>query len=262
MLFLLSSNSGSRPIWNPLEQLIIEATAPFQKLVTKTVIITRNFWLDYFNLVDVRSQNRRLKRKNNALRMENNRYRELLATHQRLQGLLQFSQTSNRPVLAAQVIGRDPTGWFESIIIDKGAHAGLKVDMPVVSANGVVGRIVSVSPNYAKTLLIIDQNSAVDCLIQRSRDRGMVRGLSADRCKLEYVVKSSDVVVEDIVVTSGLGGIFPKGLPVGQVSDVKETSGELFKDIQISPAVDFSKLEEVLVILRENESLTHQKETG
>ena len=87
VLFLLSSNSGSRPIWNPLEQLIIEATAPFQKLVTKTVIITRNFWLDYFNLVDVRRQNRRLKRKNNALRMENNRYRELLATHQRLQGL-------------------------------------------------------------------------------------------------------------------------------------------------------------------------------
>ncbi|MBK5099917.1 MAG: rod shape-determining protein MreC [Desulfobacteraceae bacterium] len=260
VLFLLSSNSGSRPIWNPVEQLIIEATAPFQKLITQTVKITRNFWLNYFDLVNVRSENKALKRKNNALRMENNRYRELLATHQRLQELLQFSQTSNRPVLAAQVIGRDPTGWFESIIIDKGRLAGLKVDMPVVNASGVVGRTVSVSPDYAKILLIIDQNSAVDCLIQRSRDRGMVRGSSTEICKLEYVVKSSDVAIEDIVVTSGLGGVFPKGLPVGQVSNVKETSGELFKDIRITPAVDFSKLEEVLIILREEKSLIHQNE--
>jgi rod shape-determining protein MreC len=260
VLFLLSSNAGSRPRWNPVGQLIIEITAPVQKFITQTVTVTRDFWLNYFQLVAVRNDNRELKRENDALRMENDRYRELLATHQRLQELLQFRQTSNRPVLAAQVIGRDPTGWFKSIIIDKGRLAGLNVDMPVVNATGLVGRIVSVSPNYAKILLIIDQNSAVDCLIQRSRDRGMVKGSSSETCKLDYVVKSSDVAVEDIVVTSGLGGVFPKGLPVGQVSNVKEAPGELFKEIEIMPAVDFSKLEEVLVISREEESLIHHKE--
>jgi rod shape-determining protein MreC len=124
--------------------------------------------------------------------------------------------------------------------------------MPVVNAFGVVGRVVSVSPNYAKVLLIIDQNSAVDCLVQRSRDRGMLKGLMSEICKLDYVAKSCDVAVGDIVVTSGLGGVFPKGLPVGQVLTVKEMLGELFKDIEIRPAVDFSKLEEVLVILEEN----------
>jgi len=260
VLFLLSSNTAGRPTWNPVGQLIIEITAPFQKFIKLTVNTTENFWLNYFGLVNVRHENTELKGEVAFLRTENNRYRELLATHQRLQELLQFRQTINRPVLAAQVIGRDPSGWFKSIIIDKGKLAGLKVNMPVVNASGVVGRIVSVSPNYAKVLLIIDQNSAVDCLIQRSRDRGMVKGLSTETCKLDYVVKSSDVAVEDIAVTSGLGGVFPKGLPVGQVSNVKEISGELFKDIEITPAVDFSKLEEVLVILEEGGSLYQQKE--
>ena len=249
ILFLLSSNSGQRPKWNPAEQFIVQITAPLQRFITHAVNITEEFWLGYFQLVNVRNENRQLKKEVDALRMENIRYREQLSTHQRLQELLQFKHTINRPVLAAQVIGLDPTGWFKSIIVDKGKRAGLKLNMPVVNACGVVGRIVSVSPTYAKVLLIIDQNSAVDCLVQRSRDRGMVKGISTDTCKLDYVVKSSDVAVGDLVVTSGLGGIYPKGLSVGSILNVREASGDLFKDIVVRPVVDFSKLEEVLVIL-------------
>jgi len=250
ILYLLSSNSGQRRKWNPAEQFIVQITAPFQRLITYTVNVTEKFWLGYFHLVDVRRENRRLKNEVDALRMENIRYREQLSTHQRLKQLLQFKHTIDRPVLAARVIGLDPTGWFKSIIIDKGKRAGLKLNMPVVNACGVVGRIVSVSPTYAKVLLIIDQNSAIDCLVQRSRDRGMVKGESIDNCKLDYVVKSSDVAVGDMVVTSGLGGIYPKGLSVGSILSVKEASGGLFKDIAVRPLVDFSKLEEVLVILK------------
>ena len=255
ILFLVSSNPGQRPIWAPAEQLIVEITAPIQKIIKQTIDITEKFWLNYFLLVNIRHENIQLKRKVDVLRMENSQYRELLSTHKRLKELLQFRHTTNRPILAAQVIGLDPTGWFRSVIIDKGIKAGLRLDMPVVNACGVVGRIVSVSPDYAKVLLVIDQNSAVDCLMQRSRDRGMVKGLSTEMCKLDYVVKSSDVDVGDIVVTSGLGGVFPKGLPVGRVLDVKINPGELFKDIRIKPAVVFSKLEEVLVILKEDTSL-------
>ncbi len=259
VLFMLSSSSGQRPSWNPVEQVIIEITAPLQKLIKQTVNTAEDLWLSYFYLVNLRHENRQLKRKVDGLGAENSRYRELLTTHERLKGLLQFKQAINRPVLAAQVIGRDPTGWFKSIVIDKGNRAGLRPNMPVVNASGVVGRIVSISPNYAKVLLIIDQNSAVDCLIQRSRDRGIAKGASTEIFKLDYVVKSSDVAVEDMVVTSGLGGVFPKGLPVGQISEVNEISGELFKDIKLRPAVDFSKLEEVLVILRENKPSNPQE---
>lgn len=260
-MFLLSSNSDLGPTWNPAEQFVIEITAPFQKLIKQTTKSTEELWLNYFRLVDVHQENAQLKNEIHALKMANSRYRELLATQERLEELLQFKQTINRPVLAAQVIGRDPTGWFKSVIIDKGKWAGLRLDMPVVNAFGVVGRVVSVSSNYAKVLLIIDQNSAVDCLVQRSRDRGMLKGLMSEICKLDYVAKSNDITVGDIVVTSGLGGVFPKGLPVGRILDVKEISGELFKDIKIRTAVDFSKLEEVLVILEESKSSNQLKES-
>jgi len=252
VLFLLSSTSGFRQPWNPAEQLIVEITAPFQKLIRRTITFTNDFWSNYFYLIDVRNENRRLTREINSLRRENSRYKDLLATHERLRKLLQFKEVIRRPVVAAQVIGVDPTGWFKSIIIDKGKRAGLKWDMPVVNASGVVGRVVSVSGDYAKVLLIIDQNSAVDCLMEQSRDRGMVKGLSTDVCKMDYMAKSCDVAVGDMVITSGLGGIFPKGLPVGRISRVKDVSGELFKEIEVTPSVDFSKLEEVLVIQTAN----------
>ncbi len=261
VLFLLSSNSDLGPTWNPAEQVVIEITAPFQKLIKQTTKSTEELWLNYFRLVDVHHENTQLKNEIHVLKMANSRYRELLATQERLEELLQFKQTINRPVLAAQVIGLDPTGWFKSVIIDKGKWAGLRLDMPVVNAFGVVGRVVSVSSNYAKVLLIIDQNSAVDCLVQRSRDRGMLKGLMSEICKLDYVAKSNDITMGDIVVTSGLGGVFPKGLPVGRILDVKEISGELFKDIKIRTAVDFSKLEEVLVILEESKSSNQLKES-
>ena len=261
VLFLLSSNSDLGPTWNPAEQFVIEITAPFQKLIKQTTKSTEELWLNYFRLVDVHHENTQLKNEIRVLKMANSRYRELLATQESLEELLQFKQTINRPVLAAQVIGLDPTGWFKSVIIDKGKWAGLRIDMPVVNAFGVVGRVVSVSSNYAKVLLIIDQNSAVDCLVQRSRDRGMLKGLMSEICKLDYVAKANDITMGDIVVTSGLGGVFPKGLPVGRILDVKEISGELFKDIKIRTAVDFSKLEEVLVILEESESSNQLKES-
>ncbi len=259
-LFLLSSNLGRKRSLNPVELIIIEVTAPVQKFVKKTINFTGNIWLKYFGLINVQIENTQLMGEIDALKMENYQYRELLATNRRLQKLLNFKETTNYNVLAAQVIGRDPTGWFKSVIIDKGKNSGLKINMPVVNASGVVGRLVSVSLNYAKVLLIIDQNSAVDCIIQRSRDKGIVKGISSKSCKLDYVLKTSDVVIGDIVMTSGLGRVFPKSLPVGEVMEVNSMPGELFKDIKIRPVVDFSKLEELLVILKEDTLLNHQKE--
>ncbi len=251
VLFLLSTYSGQEQRWNFFEQLIVEAVAPVQKLFHRAVHSTEEFWLNYLFLVDLRKENQQLRRRVDALKMENSRYREMLATHHRLRSLLQFKQKFDRPAIAGQVTGRDPSGWFRSVIIDKGRNSGLKIDMPVLNASGVVGKVVSVSPNFSKVLLIIDQNSAVDCLVQRSRDRGMVRGQGSEICKMDYVVDSSDVRVGDLVVTSGLGGIFPKGIPVGRVEEVREGSGNLFKQIHVRTIVDFGKLEEVLVILAE-----------
>lgn len=250
-LFIFSSNLGKRNSWSSVEQLTVELTAPAQRLLVNTIRHVENLWLHYFHLVDLRKENTSLRKEIDSLRMENHHYRELMATQTRLRELLQFKNTMDSPVVAAQVIGRDPTGWFESVIIDKGKNSGLKVNMPVVNAGGVVGQLVSVSPNYSKVLLVVDQNSAVDCLIQRSREKGIVKGLSPNICKLDYVLKTGDVAPGDMAVTSGIGGVYPKGLPVGEVLEVKDIPWELFKTIKVKPAVDFSKLEEVLVLLRE-----------
>ena len=251
-LFFISANLGGKRSWDPSEQLVIEIIAPLQIFINETINLTERVWLKYFGLINTHNENIRMKKELDSLKIENYLYQEMLAANQRLQQLLQFRNMSDQPVLAAQVIGRDPTGWFQSVIIDKGKNSGIKLNMPVVNAEGVVGKLVSVSNNYSKVLLIIDQNSSVDCIIQRSRDDGILKGLSSGVCKLDYVLKSSDVHVGDVVVTSGLGGIFPKGIPVGEVTDVEDPPGELFKDVRIRPAVDFSKLEELLIILKED----------
>ncbi|MFH0845312.1 MAG: rod shape-determining protein MreC [Pseudomonadota bacterium] len=256
-LGLLSSNSSKT--WNPLEQFIIEVISPFQKIFTKAVNITESIWGHYFYLIDVRNENINLRKKVEALKIENDRYRESFLDQKRLEKLLQFKRTSQGPVLAAQVIGWDPNGWFKSVLIDKGNSSGLKVNMPVVNSDGVVGRLVAVSPNYAKVLLIIDPNSAVDCLMQRSRDSGVIKGLSSRMAKLDYVQKTSDVVIGDRVVTSGFDRVFPKGIPVGEVLEVNNKRGELFKDVKVGLSVRFSKLEEVLIILKEDPLLNHQE---
>lgn len=262
VFFSITLNSGNRKSWNPLERMVIETIAPFQKFIQRTVNTTQEVWSKYFHLINVHNDNSGLQHEIDVLKMENAQLREALATHQRLQALLQFKETIDYPVIAAQVIGKDPSGWFQSVIIDKGKNSGLAINMPVVNAEGVVGRLVSVSSDYSKVLLIIDQNSAVDCIIQRSRDKGIVKGISSKECKLDYVLKTSDVIIGDMVVSSGMGRMFPKGIPVGEVIGVENQPGELFKDVKIRPMVDFSKLEELLVILKEDPLSNQLKEKG
>jgi rod shape-determining protein MreC len=248
-ILLLASNSDVPPRWNPVEQAVIEVTAPVQKLMTRLTGAVTSLWKGYFFFVGLREENLKLQSRVEELSIDNNRYKEMLAAYERLTHLLEFRQNLPGKVVASRVIGRDPTGWFRSIIIDKGHSDGIEINMPVTHAFGVAGRVVAVSRNYSKVLLIIDQNSSVDCLIQDTRERGMFKGLSAGVCRLDYVTKSTTAKPGDTVVTSGLGGVFPKGLPLGEIVSVKEAQGSLFKKINVRPLLDFSKLEEVLVVM-------------
>ncbi len=249
-LILLSLSIGKGQEWNPAEKLIAEIAAPFQKLFMGTISITRNIWTDYFFLVETRQENLLLEKELELLKIENSRYQELLLANQRLQKLLNFRENTDEPVLPARVIGWDSSGLFKSIILDKGENDGLRINMPVVNSEGAVGRVVSVSPRYAQVLLITDQNSAVDGLVQRSRGRGMVKGTGSGECYFDYVIKTCDIEEGDTIVTSGLGRIFPKGLYLGKVKRINDSPNKLFKDVRVTPAVDLSKLEEVLIVLR------------
>ena len=252
-IFMLSSSHNSPSAWNSAESAIVDIISPLQKWSSSFYNTIESFWLSYFYLVDVHKENLALKEEINSLKKQNDQYYELEASNKRLRELINFSHNIDYKVAAAQVIGREPTKRFDSIIIDKGHKDGISTDMPVVTYNGVVGRIVAVSNNYAKVLLLTDRNSSIDALLQRTRERGIIKGDGRNKpYSFDYLEITADVMIGDRIITSGLEGLFPKGILIAHVTDINQnTHGSLFKEIFAQPTVDFSKLEEVLVILKE-----------
>jgi rod shape-determining protein MreC len=249
-LSLISAKLHAQQGLSFVEAMMVELTAPVEKGVRLVVNTVGDVWRGYFRLVRVQRENQQLKEEIQELRRELNLYREAARANQRLRDLLNFRESAaSMPLLPAEVVAFDPSGWFKTVLIDKGQRDGLGRDMAVVSAAGVVGRLIGVTSHYAKVLLILDRNSSVDALIQRSRSRGILVGLGDGRCSLRYVQRNDDVKVGDQVITSGMGGVFPKGILLGQVERVQRGDAGLFQTVDVTPVVDFSRLEEVLVVL-------------
>jgi len=238
-----------RPAASGLGRMMIAFVAPFQELATHVVKTVQDSWWRYFFLVSVARENQLLLQQLAESQQSIIQQRELELENQRLRELLGFKRALPAPVIAAEIIGKDPSAWFKTVIIDKGSTDGLRRGLPAVSSLGVVGQIIEVSARQSRLMLIIDRNSGADALVQRTRARGIVKGTSQDDCYLDYVLHGDDVRVGDLVVSSGFDGVYPKGLLIGTVTAVDFKGGDFFKDVQITPAVDFDKLEEVLIIL-------------
>lgn len=176
-------------------------------------------------------------------------YEEVFRENERLNRLLSFKSKTTFSTKAAQVIGRDPSNWLSILIINKGKRDGLENGMPVISDVSLVGKIIEVSKDSSRVLLINDPNFKAAALIQDSRDEGIVSGSIGGSCKMYFLSLDTEVKNNDIVVTSGLGDVFPKGLLIGRVIDVDLDSTGLMKNCSIKPATNLSRLEEVLVIL-------------
>jgi rod shape-determining protein MreC len=249
-LSLISANLHSRDNMSFFESLVVGITAPVQKVVWGVIDGVGSIWRGYFYLVGLEKENQALKKELQELRLQMNRYREADLANQRLRALLNFKKSIATPLLPAQLVAFDPSGWFQTILIDKGRNDGVVQDMAVVSAEGLVGRVIGVSNHHAKVLLILDGNSAVDAYIQRSRARGVLVGLGRELCLLKYVQRNEDVQVGDKVISSGMGGVFPKGLLVGTVQEVVRGSSGLFQRVEVEPAVNFSRLEDVMVVIQ------------
>ncbi|UCF94474.1 MAG: rod shape-determining protein MreC [Desulfobacterales bacterium] len=230
-------------------RVAISFVAPFQKLITRSMRFAREVWEHYFFLVAVSQENQRLKKSLSQAVEKNNHLREIELSNLRLRSLLNFQQSTPKRVLAAEVIGKDPSTWFNTVIIDKGEAEGLRKGLAVVMSEGIVGQVIETSAHYSKVMLIIDRNSAVDALIQRTRARGVIKGGATDQCYLEYALRKHDIEIGDTVISSGLDGVYPKGLRIGRVSDIIRRNSAIFQAVTVAPFVDFETLEEVLVIL-------------
>lgn len=224
--------------------------APFQKATTWVVQSLKDIWRDYFNLISVAKENQALKKSLGQAIEKNRRMAEIVLANDRLRALLRFKERSTHHVIAAEVVGKDPSPWFKTVIVDKGKADGVNKAMPVVLADGIVGQVVEVSDHFAKVLLVVDQNSAVDALVQRSRARGVIKGIMGGKCVFQYALRKDDISVGDVIVTSGLDGVFPKGLSIGTVAEVVRRNAGIFQEVFITPFVDFEKLEEVLIVLK------------
>lgn len=249
-LSLISANLHSRENMSFFESLVVGITSPVHKGVRGLIGGIGSVWRGYFYLVGLEKENEALKEELQELKLQMNRYREADLANKRLRSLLNFKKSIATPLLPAQLVAFDPSGWFQTILIDKGRSDGVVQDMAVVNAEGLVGRVIGVSSNHAKVLLILDGNSAVDGFIQRSRARGVLVGLGRELCLLKYVQRNEDVQVGDQVISSGMDGVFPKGLLLGTVQEVVRGSSGLFQRVEVEPAVNFSRLEEVMVAIQ------------
>jgi rod shape-determining protein MreC len=252
-LSLFSLHAGRPHQTSSVGRYFLELAGPLQQIVTQAGNAIDGLWRRYFLLVHAARQNQELKKEVAALRQERVHLREMARANQRLRDLLGLKERLNYPLVAAEVVGSDPTFHFRTAIVNKGSLRGVTTQMPVIHPQGVVGKIIWVSPHYAKVLLLTDPNSGVDVIIQRSRARGVVEGAGKDTLRLKYVQHNYDVAPGDPVITSGAGGVFPRGLLVGTVQTVKQESKGVFQTVEVNPAVDFERLEEVLIVLQRRE---------
>jgi len=228
--------------------LLMEICSPFQKGSTFVINKIKGVFEGYLFLVHLHRENEQLKKKIADLRKENDQMREMALAHERLRKLLQFRETLSTTVIAAEVVGRDPSSWFKSVTINKGEKDGVRKGMAVISPEGVIGQILKTAPSHSVVLLITDYNSAVDSIVQRTRAKAIVEGEGENRCQLKYLLRAEDVVAGDKVVTSGLAGNFPKGVMIGEIRRVDKKGHGIFQHAELVPSVDFTRLEEVLIV--------------
>lgn len=248
-LLWYSVNLRQKDETNFLESVVLRATGPVQAALDRAIVGAADIWGHYLYLVDTSEDNQALVKENRTLRAVLAQSDEVRLENERLRLLLEFKEAQAFDTLPARVIAEDASSWFRTVMIDKGSEQGVTEGMPVVVAEGVVGRVVRSSPRFSRILLITDASSAVASLLQDNRARGVCRG-KGEQLVFDFVLRQEEVGIGDRVVTSGMGGVFPKGLVVGRVKGVNRQEFGLFQEIEVTPSVDFSHLEEVLILLR------------
>lgn len=233
-------------------KLVDSLLFPMQKAYHEVAESTKYVWNRYISLINVEEQRDTLLSQVNELEARNSRLMEFENENKLLRKILKFTEETEHRGVIASVIGRDPSNWVKTILIDRGSSSGLKEGLPVVDGNALVGKTISVTKDSSRVLLLSDNTSAIDAIVQNSRAWGIAEGnISSQMLSLRYVekLKESEVKVGDRVISSGVDGVYPKGILIGVVEKVTQTTTGLFQDIKLKPSVDFSRLESVMVIV-------------
>ena len=231
-----------------VKKLVLQAAAPVQMALSAAIRNIGDSWARYVYLVGLQDENAALQRRIHDINAELILYKEGYLEAQRLRRHLALQDEYDHQMIAARVIGREQAAISKTILINKGSLHGLKIGMPVLTPPGLIGRLTDVSWHSSRVLLLTDERSNVDVLLQRTRVQGILRGAGPRGCTIKYVSKMQDVKEGDMVISSGMSNVFPKGLLIGVVHSVDRGEVGLFINIRVTPFVDLSKLEEVLVL--------------
>jgi len=245
------SSTGGR--FGVFHQLTLETLGPLQGFFTKISLGTVKVKDKYIALVNLEQQNEQQRQKIAKLQEQLDEYSSAYARNRFLETALEFKQQNTFPKCMARVVGKDPSFWFQTLIVDRGQNDGVVTGMVARTSQGVVGQVVQVSDNYSKILLANAPSSAIDAIVQNSRVRGILKGAGEQGYILHYVLKNAEVKEGDKIVTAGIGGVFPSGITLGTVSKVHSKHRGMFLDIVVKPAVDFSRLEFLFINLSEEQ---------
>jgi rod shape-determining protein MreC len=246
--YILTVSARGQLRYEPVGAVLMWVLRPLQMAAQGTANWVVGIQDNYLTMSGFKAENERLRRRIQELEVERQRLLEADAVNRKLQQLLEFRSQLPSKAVTASIIANSASSWFQGCILDKGSADGVQKDMAVVTPLGVVGKVVSVTKRSAKVILLTDANSGIDVLVQRTRSRGIVSGSLDNGTVLKYMKRSEDVQVGDRLITSGVDGVFPKGLLVGTVIKVNKQHLGLFQSVEVLPAVQSSRVEEVLVV--------------
>ncbi|HXH31451.1 MAG TPA: rod shape-determining protein MreC [Bacteriovoracaceae bacterium] len=230
-------------------RVVTEVLAPVQESLASSKKSFSSLWQNYLMIVDTSKHNQVLGKQISRLENDLTSMEEIRKENLRLKKLLNYSEELPHQKVLAQVVGWDSANEFKVIRLNKGTKHGVKTMAPVITDHGLVGYVYKATENYSDVLTILDQNNRVDILVERTRTHGIVEGVFNFRCTLKYIMKNEPVEVGDKLMTAGVGGIYPKGIKVGMVTDINKENFGMTLSIDVVPSVDFDKLEEVLVLI-------------
>lgn len=254
ILMSWSTNNPERLLF--LDKVLAEALYPFQYAANAVTQFAVNTWQFGADIRNVYIENINLKAELDKFSGTDFKLIEIQQENERLRALLNFKEQAEFVVTPAQVIGRNPSSWFSNLTLDKGSKDGIRVDMPVVTNQGLVGKVIEVQPSFCKVQLLISPDSGISAIVQRTRDNGVLIGMAVPSgyAKITRLEQRADIKEGDVIVSSPLTGIYPKGLAIGRVVEVYDDPVSLERSALVKPEVDFDRLEEVLIIVDYSES--------
>ena len=249
LLFWLVTIQVKAGRFTVLERPVLAVSGFVERIITGTYHAVFDLGRGYAFLVRTERENERLKNELGSLRLENQITNELLSENERLRAALGFKKLHPPSSVMVQVIGKESSPSSSTITVNKGSSSGIGHDHAVITPDGVVGRIQTVLPGTARVQLLTDPGNTIAVRVQRNREEALLEG-KLDRCALKYVSYYVDVQEGDLLVTSGLDGVYPKGLPVAVVTSVRKHESSSFQTVYAEPVVRISRLEEALVLLK------------